>query len=265
MTVRDIRTALTDTAELGGFFDVEVPDPPVRVVDAPWRPLNQLWSDPGVLAQRIADVRQRIAHRCGRGVGDIEPRVAASIMFQGTASRLLSPSIATTVTYGLLCPPSALYWQPSQEGPIPLRVGDTEAVRCGTDPSAAAHAISEHVLTEVFQPLAAAAREQVKLAPGLLWGNVASSVSGACRRLADLRPGMSQPALELGQALLELEPLRGRGEFVRPFPQLPQTAFFVRRTCCLYYRVPNNGKCGDCALLSEQTRQEQWRRAADVR
>jgi ferric iron reductase protein FhuF len=25
--------------------------------------------------------------------------------------------------------------------------------------------------------------------------------------------------------------------------------YFVRASCCLFYRIPNAGKCGDCVLL----------------
>ncbi|MEC4021033.1 (2Fe-2S)-binding protein, partial [Streptomyces sp. H27-D2] len=28
---------------------------------------------------------------------------------------------------------------------------------------------------------------------------------------------------------------------------------FVRRSCCLYYRVPGGGMCGDCVLLPTRT------------
>ena len=41
----------------------------------------------------------------------------------------------------------------------------------------------------------------------------------------------------------------------------PDTSFFVRRSCCLYYRLPAGGKCGDCALIDPETRREQWTQA----
>ncbi|WP_250213408.1 (2Fe-2S)-binding protein [Acrocarpospora catenulata] len=42
-------------------------------------------------------------------------------------------------------------------------------------------------------------------------------------------------------ASLELGRLRGTGRFAGE-------PFFVRRSCCLYYRVPGGGTCGDCVL-----------------
>lgn len=265
MTSPAIRSALADIATAGGFFDVEVTEPtnaPSGSTDGEWLALAQLYNDSAVLAQRISAIRDRLATRANRDVADIEPRVAASIMYQGLASRLLSPAIGTAVAHGLVYEAETLRWQPPQDGPVPLWLAEDRAVATGQAP---AETISTCLLEAVFEPLIAAVRTQVKLAPGLLWGNLASSVSGASQRLGQLRPELAPAAHRLAENLLNTEFLAGRGEFVRPFTERPQATFFVRRTCCLYYRIPNNGKCGDCALLSPQNRRAQWQRAAGIR
>ena len=44
-----------------------------------------------------------------------------------------------------------------------------------------------------------------------------------------------------------MPPLAGLGEFVEE-PSHPTGVGFARRTCCLFYRVPGGGTCGDCVL-----------------
>ena len=62
-------------------------------------------------------------------------------------------------------------------------------------------------------------------------------------------PGPSSPPGRsgLGRELLRMGVLHGTGELAEPDPGQP---FFVRRSCCLYYRLPTGGKCGDCALIT---------------
>jgi len=47
--------------------------------------------------------------------------------------------------------------------------------------------------------------------------------------------------------------LRGTGEFVRSGPGGPRLQF-VRHSCCLPYRVPGAGTCGDCVLTASRSR-----------
>jgi ferric iron reductase protein FhuF len=50
------------------------------------------------------------------------------------------------------------------------------------------------------------------------------------------------PAAIVG-AMLPAGPLVGTGRYESG------GRVFVRDSCCLLYRVPNSGKCGDCVLL----------------
>jgi ferric iron reductase protein FhuF len=111
-------------------------------------------------------------------------------------------------------------------------------------------------------PLREAIRDVVH-ADGLIWDNAASALAGL-RRVVTIRPEIGeQPLTDLIERLLARAPLAGNGGFVRPFPDRPER-FFLRRACCLYYRVPPGGdKCGDCALVDAGTRRQQWQAFLD--
>jgi hypothetical protein len=61
------------------------------------------------------------------------------------------------------------------------------------------------------------------------------------------RPDSSSGALALAVGILGRPPLAGLGEVVAE-PGHPTGVGFARRTCCLFYRVPGGGTCGDCVL-----------------
>jgi ferric iron reductase protein FhuF len=50
----------------------------------------------------------------------------------------------------------------------------------------------------------------------------------------------------VAEELLARESLRGHGRYERPDR-------FVRASCCLFYRIPGGGLCGDCVLAHRQT------------
>jgi hypothetical protein len=75
-----VDAALTDVARVGPFFSMDT-DP--DIADHPlWRPFTELCGR--ALPDQIAAVRVRL--------GTDEPRVAASLLFQGIAGRLWSVS-----------------------------------------------------------------------------------------------------------------------------------------------------------------------------
>jgi ferric iron reductase protein FhuF len=94
------------------------------------------------------------------------------------------------------------------------------------------------VATGQLRPLLEVFRPVMKVADGLMWGNAASALAGTLRVV---RPDLREPVTGLVEELLTREPLAGTGGFVRP-------GAFLRRSCCLYYRVPPGGFCGDCPL-----------------
>jgi hypothetical protein len=83
----------------------------------------------------------------------------------------------------------------------------------------------------------------VRLAAGLLRGNAASALIGALSVLTTARPELAGQAGQLAQALLRTSYLRQAGTLNDTEPMT-----FRRRSCCLYYRVPGGGLCGDCCF-----------------
>ena len=82
----------------------------------------------------------------------------------------------------------------------------------------------------------------VPVAAGLLWGNVASGLTGALAALVGSVP--LAECHEAGLVLLDHGPLRGSGQLDVRAGRLR----FRRRSCCLFYRLPGGGTCGDCPL-----------------
>jgi len=170
----------------------------------------------------------------GERIGAAERRVAASIMFQGLASRLLSPVLAG-LAHGVVLDldPAAVF--------VRSRPGEAMALTCECPggwlaPELDVRLVAEVLLEQQLRPLLETVAADARVAPGLLWGNVASALVGALRVL-----GRDPVAARAVSGLLAHGPLVGTWE-VGP-------AGFRRRSCCLYYRVPGGGYCGDCALL----------------
>ncbi|MFH8798636.1 (2Fe-2S)-binding protein [Streptomyces sp. NPDC017936] len=171
-----------------------------------------------------------------------EARIAASVAHQGLAARLWSVALGCAALYGALpdLDPRLLRWDPDGSAPDDLWLTEVRA-RPGD-----AAALAEAVLHGHLEPLAGALRGRRPLAPGLLRGNAASALAGAARQLdrwarehgrADVRARSHALTAELFTHPL----LAGAGTFAG-------TAF-RRRSCCLYYRVPGGGVCGDCCFV----------------
>ncbi|MFC6081178.1 (2Fe-2S)-binding protein [Sphaerisporangium aureirubrum] len=215
-----------------------------------WRPLGDLAADTALLRARIAD------H--GRRLGTGEERVAASILYQGLAARLWSPVVGMAAAAGLV-PATAgdLRWRPAATGPLPLWSPPTArwlAVPGGA--ARQAEAVYRVVMGEVLEPLAAAVGRLTAIAPALLRGNASAALAGV---LKTVPPALGGRSAQLVRELLAIGALDGTGELAEP---APGAYFFVRRSCCLYYRVPGGGLCEDCALLPQKDRDLAWARAS---
>ncbi|NJC66215.1 (2Fe-2S)-binding protein [Planosporangium flavigriseum] len=110
----------------------------------------------------------------------------------------------------------------------------------------------------LLTPVMTAYRTRFVLSPQVLWGNVASALAGAAGMIADAYPAAGDRAGAVVARMLELPPLAGTGALVRPDPAHPRR-FLVRRNCCLYYRIPGGGTCGDCVLTRDTDRRRHWR------
>ncbi|MFD0691167.1 (2Fe-2S)-binding protein [Actinomadura fibrosa] len=219
----EVVAVLRDVARLGAYFEI-VTDPD-ESVDPTWRPF------PETDRERLIGLTGQYARRLGTD----ERRVAASILFQGLASRLWSPMVAAAAR-GVVPHLSGLHWRWAPGAPVALWLAEPSGRRAGSAREAAA-LVRDAVVDGQLRPLREAMLGFVRLADGLLWGNAASALAGS------LNVGPPDPdRAAVVRELLALEPLAGTGAF--------GPRGFVRRSCCLYYRVPPGGEmCGDCALL----------------
>ncbi|SFQ50607.1 FhuF 2Fe-2S C-terminal domain-containing protein [Amycolatopsis arida] len=166
-----------------------------------------------------------------------EPRVAAAQLHYELAERLWSLALGTWATGELAADLG------------PLRCGFTStAVTLAlpspggwdvADPTELAALLTHTVVDEQLRPLHDALRAVTRVATGLLWGNAAAGLVLAARAVTRSRPDPRVGTLVT--ALLAAPPLRGTldGRWDGPV---------TRRSCCLYYRVPNGRPCGDCPL-----------------
>jgi FhuF 2Fe-2S C-terminal domain len=261
----DAAEALAAAARAGPYFTLEP-----WTEGTGWRPASLLVTDPAVLADQVAYARAVIAGRAGIAAAEVTERVAASIVFLGLASRLVSPSLGAAVLGGVVpyLTLDNLWWRPVDGGPVPLAVrgsgpvtgreiGDAASGRQLDD---AAALLSERCVQGMADPVAGGFQARFRLSPLVLRGNIASALAGAAGMLAGTFPDRAETAGQLTARILALEPLRGTGELVQPDAAQPRR-FLVRRSCCLYYRVPGGGTCGDCVLTPEHIRRQQWQAA----
>jgi FhuF 2Fe-2S C-terminal domain len=258
----DAAEALAAAAGAGPYFAIEP-----RAEGGGWRPASLLVSDPAVLADRVTHARAVIAGRAGLAPAEVAERVAASIVFLGLASRLVSPSLGAAVLGGVVpyLTLDNLWWRPVEGDPVPLAAGPVTGREIGGRPAGrplddAAMLLAERCVRGMADPVARAFQGLFRLSPLVLRGNIASALAGAAGMLARSFPDRAETAAQLTARMLALEPLRGTGELVQPDASQPRR-FLVRRSCCLFYRVPGSGTCGDCVLTPEDVRRRQWQAA----
>ncbi|MFE3329296.1 (2Fe-2S)-binding protein [Streptomyces sp. NPDC059176] len=215
------------SASMGGFFAVRKGGPGSGHV-----PLAQLYAgDLEPLSGRI--------DRVGARLRTPERRVAASIVHLGFAARLWSTALGPAALHGVFPDPDAgaLHWNPGASVPDDL-CWAAEGVLPGT-----VDHIREAVQYGHLVPFSAALRRDVRISSRLLWGNTGSALAGALREVerwarAHGRPEVTDRARVLSAGLLSHPDLSGTvsGPGLR------------RTSCCLYYRCPAGGLCGDCVF-----------------
>ncbi|WP_332644353.1 (2Fe-2S)-binding protein [Aeromicrobium sp.] len=220
--------ALDLAAEVGPFFVLDR-----WTADAGWRPLRELVERPDVLAERVMAAREMLAERSRVPVEEIEERATASIVFLGLAARLVSPAFACAALTDHVPNLSldALWWKPTLGGPWPM----ARSASAPTTPQG----LDEKILQPIVTPVLDAFAREFALSEQVLWGNVASSLAGALTMLTAARPDKAESATALVQDLLASGTLQGTGDL---------GTSFRRHSCCLFYRVPDAGICGDCVL-----------------
>jgi FhuF 2Fe-2S C-terminal domain len=212
---------LTEIAGYGGFFAIALGGQAGE-----WQPIARSYADGctdliGVTAEQY---------------GTRDRRVAASLVQFSLASRLWSPAIACAVVHGVVPDFNGLeIAQDSAE----LRLPNPTGVRIDGQERLAA-VLYEVVVERNLEPLAAGLG--VKLASGLLYGNIASAMVAATRALYAAERNVRDEATRLARSLLETGKLARTGT-------VKYNLAFRRRSCCLYYRIADGAKCGDCGLI----------------
>jgi ferric iron reductase protein FhuF len=178
-----------------------------------------------------------------------ERRVAASLAVLGYAARLVGPTLAVLLREGILLDvrPHQVHYEFTPQRGLTLTL--THPAGWHTPPQHHAQAWCAGVVDAHLRPLVHAVRADTPVAAGLLWGNVASGITGALRALADQGTVPLGRCHAAGLAILDHGPLRGSGTLTIHDARLA----FRRRSCCLYYRLDyyrlnGAGTCGDCPL-----------------
>jgi FhuF 2Fe-2S C-terminal domain len=217
-----VRAALADAAGIGPYFVLGVDGSGGRLA---W----DIYAD-DAFAGLVADTATRL------GTG--EPRVAGATFHLSYAARLWSPVLASALRHGVVPDLAGLRVtvSPSLRLYLPGPWRGWRAESAGERAALAYRAVMSTHLE------ALADRFPVKIAPGLLDGNAAAAMTGALRVLTAMFAELARPARALAEALLATGRLRGTGTLTGPDLE------FTRRSCCLFYRVPHGGLCGDCPL-----------------
>ncbi|MEU9734581.1 ferric iron reductase [Streptomyces sp. NPDC048002] len=228
----DLDPDLTALRPLGGFFVLRTSRAPARSLPTLAETYGRGTSDVYVDSMTFR------VRKVGASLGAPEVRIAASVAQQGLAARLWSVALGCAVRYGVLpdLDPERLRWDPDAGAPDDLWL--TEVRPSGRD-------LADAVLLGHLRPLTDLVHTRFRVAEGLLWGNAASALAGSARLLEQWARarGRTEEAGRTRALTAELfaHPLlAGTGTWTG-------TAF-RRRSCCLYYRVPGGGVCGDCCF-----------------
>jgi iron complex transport system ATP-binding protein len=225
LSTADPTAVLAEIAQVNPYFAVGT-----GPVDNGWCSVQQLYSDPELLGGIVERVQARL--------GAAEPRVAASIFFLGFAARLWSIGIGAVAGHRLL--PSLgtdelLFGECG--GQIALHIVRPVAVRTGElEPE-----LADVILDAHLTPLSMALHQLTNVSPELLRGNAASALLGAAREYDRHRAAASPgPGWQLARSLCTDERLLNAVCF--------SDDNYRRSSCCLYYRTPGGGLCGDCVF-----------------
>jgi hypothetical protein len=231
----DLDPQLAALGPLGGFFVLRTGVPP----RGPLPTLAQAYTAPRLDTGHdvYADPITFRIHKVAQSIQAPEPRIAVSVAHQALAARLWSVALGTAALYGRLpdLDPRLLHWDPAGSAPDDLWLSEVRPLPV--------EAIGEVVRGGHLVPLAAALRSRCHISAGLLWGNAGSALAGAVRQLdrwaqANGRAEVSGRARTLAAELFAHSDLSGTLD----------PATLRRRSCCLYYRLPGGGLCGDCCF-----------------
>jgi hypothetical protein len=230
--------ALAAAARVGPFFAVLV-DPP----DGRWTPFTAFAADRDRVGASIDGARTRMARAAGVDLDAVEVRAAASVWHLGIAARLASPALGAAAVARWAPRLDLALWGPDDAGgwtQLAIRGADIDGTAV-SGPAEAAAAIAAGVVDVAIGPITESVSDIAAVAANVLWGNVWSAFAGAAAVLATGRPEVGEAAARVVTALVATTPHPLAGGY-------DPAGRFRRETCCLYYRLPSGGLCGDCVL-----------------
>ena len=214
----NISAELAQVSSYGGFFAPTVGGEPDG-----WHPVMRSYAD------GFADLASATTDR----YGSTDVRIGASLVHLGHAARLWSPVLACVLAHGVIPDLTALQRaDDSAQLRLPEAVGEPAA----PSPELLYHVVVQDHMERFADGL------HGKLARGLLYGNIASALVGTSRMLLSARRDLRPQITRVTTALLDIGELAGTGAIVNA------DLGFRRNSCCLFYRLPNGSKCGDCGL-----------------
>ncbi|MEU6657500.1 (2Fe-2S)-binding protein [Streptomyces sp. NPDC046821] len=180
--------------------------------------------------------------KVARALSVSEARVAVSVAQLGLAARLWSVALGSAALFGRVpdLAPERLHWNPDASAP-----DDLFLAMGPSDLPADAETLCALVLDRHLEPLSAALRARHRISAPLLRGNAGSALAGAAREISRWARGAHRPDVATRARLLTAELFED--------PRLATTgtrtgSAFRRTSCCLYYRAPGGGLCGDCCF-----------------
>jgi ferric iron reductase protein FhuF len=232
--------ALRRAGEVGPYFALE------SSPSDGWLPLSVLLTDRAVLADRVRLVRATIASGSGLAPEQVQERACASIHFLALASRLLAPALGAAALCATVpwAEPDDVSWCPVDGGPIPMSWARATgaAVRSAAE---AAALIDSGVLSRLVAPLVQSFAATFRLSGQVLWGNAASALAGAATMVATSGRATALDPVDIVTACMGTGALAGTGAYRAT---VAGRSAFRRANCCLFYRIPGAGLCGDCVL-----------------
>jgi iron complex transport system ATP-binding protein len=217
--------ALAEISAINSYFAIGT-----GPVDHGWRSVEELYTDSELLDANVKRVQARM--------GVVERRVAASSVFFGFAARLWSIGVGAVIGHRLLPELAAdkLLFR-EVDGQMELHI----ECPSGWQGDELEPALADMVLDAHLARLTEALHRHGRISPKLLRGNAASALLGAAGVYdRDRATGSPGPAWQLARRLCDDQRLHDAVHF--------NGRQYRRTSCCLYYRTPAGGLCGDCVF-----------------
>ena len=230
--------ALADVARLGPFFTLTVPAlSPLPHGGHAFAALE--------LPEGAALLREQVARAADRlGAGDGQP--VASMLHLGAAAAIASPLLAVAAVHGIVLDlqPEQLRFSFRSVATLDLTLTDPDAGWLdGLLPEAAGALVT--VLERLLGAFTAALTASHPLPPAIVAGNALSALAASAKLI--------EPAAAARRAKLLVDLMARRspvlhGAGVLHWQEPDGPGYFRRSNCCLFYRLPGGGLCGDCVL-----------------